>query len=345
MIDLKKLFILFIVLTYFNVQAQQVDASLDTNHILIGDKVCLNIKINLPHNAKVNFPVFKDTLTAKVEVLNISTIDTLELPDNTIQYSQNIYITAFDSGNFFIPPQKISYHLSSDTSLIDIYTSFLTLHVKRIENTSIDELKDIKDIFSVGPLTFKELLPKLLIILLAILLIALTFKFIKNTPLKKDIIKKAIKPKVPPHTEALNSMLNLKKKKLWENNFIKEYYSELTDILRLYLEKGFEINAMEMTTDETLEAVSKSKINTESYLLLKNILVLSDLVKFAKHIPPTNEHANVYDNGITFIKNTTSINKALVAEAYNNSPNLQQAPQDKTEEKVIETKDNNKETE
>jgi hypothetical protein len=82
----------------------------------------------------------------------------------------------------------------------------------------------------------------------------------------------------------------LEDKKLWQNGKIKEYYSELTDIIRRYLQQQHGIEAMEMITAEILAAYDSTSLQPDARSILSNILMQADYVKFAKVIPSRNEN-------------------------------------------------------
>ena len=104
--------------------------------------------------------------------------------------------------------------------------------------------------------------------------------------------------KVPPekaHEKALRLLKELEARQLWQSGRIKEYYSELSDIVRIYLEERFSIPAMEQTTDELL-ALLKKQNDSRTELRkarpeLKLILRTADLAKFAKANPLPDEHS------------------------------------------------------
>ena len=286
--------------------AQKVSTKLDTNSILLGDQIKLKLSIVLPDNAVVTFPQVADTMTKNIEIIKIGKIDTLiNKQSNTNTYSQNITITSFDSGNFVIPALKFSYFLKNDTALHFAETDSLLLEVRKVATNKQADIKDIKDIISV-PLTLREIIPYALglIALIAIIFLIIKYwkKFRKNEPIM--FIKKT---EIPPHIEALRAFEKLKKKKLWENNFIKEYYSEITDILRIYIEKVMSVNAMEMTTDEITEAIAKTDLNENTKIKLKKVLVLSDLVKFAKYTPIPPDHESCFNMSVDFVKDTSPV--------------------------------------
>jgi hypothetical protein len=82
---------------------------------------------------------------------------------------------------------------------------------------------------------------------------------------------------------------------LWQNNEIKKYYSELTEIVRAYIEKELKVPALEITTHELIDILSDfneaKTIHTsrETIKKLNALLREADLVKFAKSTPLSHE--------------------------------------------------------
>jgi len=285
------------------ISAQNAEIKIDTNSILLGDQIKLKLQINVPKNAKVTFPDLKDTITQNIEIVNSGKIDTLpDVRNNTTTYSQDLTITGFDSGYFAIPPFRFSYLLDKDTTTYYAETQAQLLEVKKVATNEQADIKDIKEIFE-APLTFREILPYIIGVLVLLILIVLVVTYWKKYK-KSGSLSIIKKPEIPAHIEALQAFENLKKKKLWQNNFVKEYYSELTDILRKYIERALSVNALELTTEETIDALKKTSLNENNSLIIKQVLELSDLVKFAKYTPLASDHEFCFNKSVDFVKNT-----------------------------------------
>ncbi|MBZ0242416.1 MAG: hypothetical protein K8F24_04310, partial [Bacteroidales bacterium] len=117
------------------------------------------------------------------------------------------------------------------------------------------------------------------------------------------------KPKIPPYKTAIEQLEELRHKKLWQNGHIKAYYSEMTDIVRSYIENQFGVPAVEMTTDEILLGIKPLNINDDASDKLKYCLQIADLVKFAKAEPSPLEHDICLDNSIVFVKESHANNR------------------------------------
>ena len=129
----------------------------------------------------------------------------------------------------------------------------------------------------------------------------LAFYFLRK---KKVIAPKPPAPKEPAHYKALRMLNELDGKQLWQKNKVKEYYVDLTDIVRSYIEERFKTPAMELTTDELLEKVKFTRELQPYHSLLSSILHTADLAKFAKAQPLPQEHNDAMENAKQFV--TTS---------------------------------------
>jgi DNA-binding transcriptional regulator GbsR (MarR family) len=112
------------------------------------------------------------------------------------------------------------------------------------------------------------------------------------------------KPKVKPHITALKELEKLKVKKLWQNGQVKQYYSELTDILRTYIDGRYDINAMEMISSDILKELEGKELPEQLRKELEQTLGIADLVKFAKMEPLPDDHDRCFKQAVNFVQET-----------------------------------------
>ena len=122
------------------------------------------------------------------------------------------------------------------------------------------------------------------------------------------------KPDEPAHIIALRALEELRLKKLWQEGRHKEYYSELSDILRNYMYNRWDIPAMEMVSDEVLEALEQ--LHTEKSLLnqLRTWVRTADSVKFAKACPLPDENSQAFQAVYDFVTATKAEDKPVEKE-------------------------------
>ena len=275
------LFFLLLQITAF-AQSKPVVTSVDTLKNKIGAQFNLTIKVSADANAKIVFP--KATRIGALEVIRSYKIDTIKT-DSKYEFVKKYGITQFDSGRYTIPQLPIFINKKK----------FLTDSISiEIDNVKVDTLKqkmfEIKDIDKSdheSSIWWKVIL----IILLIGAVVAAIWYFYKN---KKYTFKEEIVFKTPIE-KATTLLEQLEKKELWQRGEVKTYYSELTDIARIYIEEAIKIPAMESTTSELIAglrsaAVRKNiNISPETVQNLEGVLMQADLVKFAKSKPLEHE--------------------------------------------------------
>lgn len=288
---------------------------LDTNAMLIGDHNTLEVRFYCPKDFEVSWPVLRDTISTEIEILR-HTEPQSELTQNSYDqvYYQSFTITSFDSGFLVVPPIRIHYKKPGDTTLHYTESEATLLKVNSIPVNMEEEIKDIKDPLS-APFTFKEALPYILI-LLAIGLITLgIIYYLKKRKKAEPVFKAPVLRKVPPYKDALDAFESLRYKKLWQSGQIKQYHTELTDIIREYLSANFSIHALEYTTDEIMDALNSTSANVQAKEKLHRTLMMADLVKFAKMQPLPLEHDGSLNNAIDFVNETKHLETKTVGSS------------------------------
>jgi hypothetical protein len=258
-------------------------SSVDSTQIKIGSQLNLILKAKVTLQDHVVFPELK--FIGLMEVLESYPIDTLK-KDDKLELIKKYGLTQFDSGVYKIP--SITVKINNK----DYFSDSSSVIVNDVKVDTISQpMFDIKPILEVKkPASdwWKYVLFALLVIGLGFLAYYLIKRLQKNK--KEEIITYA-----SPIEKALALSDNLEKKSLWQNGNVKEYYSELTDIARVYIEESIDIPAMESTSNELFKALrietGKRNIKLSPSLLnqFNEVLKKSDLVKFAKSQPIASE--------------------------------------------------------
>ncbi len=296
---------LFLSLSGF-AQQHVAKAELSMDTVQIGDHIKLKISLQTSDKNSVVFPVLSDTMDSKIEFISVGDLDTiLDAKKHSKSYAKTFTLAIFEPGIYTFPEIPFFVKTPTDKEFFEVFTNSVSVTVIA---PNVDMEKDIKDIKSVWkiPLTFQEILPYLLILLGIALLTFMGIYVYRKWKNKEPLFVFASKPPIPAHIEALENLEKLRLKQLWQNNLVKEYYTELTDILRFYIEKGLHVNAVEMTSDELLDAVEESELSNKNELLalLREVLPTADLVKFAKSMPLEDEHDRCFKNVKQFIEIT-----------------------------------------
>lgn len=262
-------------------QQPSFTTDVDTNHILIGEQVQLTLEARLPANSNFVWPVISDSIPG-LEVVKASEVDTSREDDFWL-LTQNIRLTSFDSGYTAIPPLDLRAGTKTYTS------SAIGLRVSLPEMAEGEELYDIKGPRE-APFNWQRFLS---LAALGLFLAGVIFAIIYFLRKRKKEPAPEPEHRLPPYEFALMQLHELEKEQLWQNGKIKEYYSRLTDILRLYLEREKAIPAMESTADEVNGMIDQMHLPKQLKRETKELMSLSAMVKFAKEKPGagTNERA------------------------------------------------------
>ena len=295
-------------------QRISVKASTDSTQMMIGDQIKLRLEVDQPRSMIIDFPVPGDTLTPQIEVMERSMIDTFTLSEaEEIKLIQSLTITSFDTGLHRIP--AFYFRLHHDGRIDSLETQAFDLLVYGMEIDTTLGPTDIKRPYA-APVTLKEVTPYILGVILAAALLFFIFYYLRMRKNNRSLFSLLERPKDPPHVTALRALDRIKEQKLWQNDKIKQYYSEVSDVLRVYIENRFDIPAMEQTSVETLQAFKKQRelISGKSLDELQQILSLADLVKFAKYAPLPD------DNNMTMVHAYFFVNETKPEEPKQTEP-------------------------
>lgn len=281
-------------------QKTLLDVSVDSAAILIGEQTVLHLTVTTDKEKAVQLVIPTDTLMRGVEVLEISKPDSSFIENDRLLIKQDVLVTSFDSSLYLLPPFKVIDGLDT------VYSQQLALKVSTIpvQIDKPEEFNDIKEVWK-PPFVLADYYPLIYGILLTLFLICAIAYVIKRLRSKKSIIPfKKPEPKLPPHEQAIRELNEIKQQKLWQQGRNKEYYTLITDTLRKYIVDRFGINAMEMTSAEILDILRKQQDVNPVYENLKQILQLSDFVKFAKMNPLPDENDQSLSNAYRFVEQT-----------------------------------------
>ena len=268
-------------------QKPEVIAELERDSVQIGEQVDFNIRVSSLRPLNSVVPDIEKAFDERIEIIE-SVIDSGK--SENYNYDFTYLITSFDSGIYKIPSIEVLFNDGMKADTLFTIQTILSVYTPEIDTSS--EIKDIKPLFK-SPVNLKEILSYWKIysaVILVLIIILLVYYYLVRKP-----VVESEEISIPPHVKAINKLDKIKSEKLWQQGKVKEYYSELSNTVRLYIEERFEIPAMESITSEILEDFKKYSYD-DDYLLeiLENMLNLSDLVKFAKEDPsPTENETNL----------------------------------------------------
>ena len=280
-----------------------VSASIDSTTLMLGDQTDLHLQVTHDATEQVQMPVFGESLQEGVEIVDRTIVDTLTLSDGRVQLNQYLTLTSFRDSLFSIEPIPVAS--GEDT----FWTEALVLNViQPFEVDSSLAITDIKDIEK-APIWWWGIIRWILLALgvagLAVGGWYLWQWYQKN--LKPE--EEPIDPELlrPAEEVALEKLDAIKEAKIWKDGKVKEYQTELTDVVREYIGRRFDVHSTEKTSDETLQAM-KPLIDKPLFERLKSMLQLADLVKFAKWHTTPDENETALTTAYEFVKQTTPEN-------------------------------------
>lgn len=281
-------------------QSVTVNATIDSLQILIGEQAKIKLQVSLDTDKRAIFPVYTDTLVRGVEIVDVAKPDTQLLNDGRRSLiTQEYTITSFDSALYYLPPMEVTV----DNKPYQSKALALKVYSMPVDTLHPDQFFGPKTVLQ-APFAWEDWYIAIACVLLFVPFLLALIYLVKRIRDNKPIIRKVkVEPKLPPHQQAMQEIERIKKEKVWQKGLPKEYYTELTDTLRLYIKERFGFNAQEMTSSEIIDKLLEIN-DKEAIKDLRDLFETADLVKFAKHNPMMNENDANLVNAIEFINGT-----------------------------------------
>lgn len=281
-----------------------VSATLDSTTLFIGDQTDLHLRAIGEAGEQVTMPVLDKELIPGVEIVDRTIVDTLSLKDGRMQYDQYLTVTSFEDSLFYIAP--LPFVSGDDT----VWSDGLTLNVVQpFEMDTTDmAITDIKGVYKAPVWWWGIFRWVLLAVLLAGVGVAgyYLITYLQRRKLEEAGNEVVTEPLRPADEVALEKLDAIKEKKIWQQGQVKEYYTQLTDVVREYIARRFEVSSVEQTSDETLRDIRPLLSERKDlYDQLRKMLTLADLVKFAKWSTTPDENELSLRNAYTFVQETT----------------------------------------
>lgn len=267
-------YILLFISTISFAQKPMVKAEIDTTNIRIGEQFQLKITVDET----------KNVILPKLELKGLEVIDSTKVDTLKNSLIRKYILTGFDSGAFYIPQQQIfikNQAFLTDSLLVNVAT--IAIDTTKVKKFPIKSIKK-------EPYTLDDFKIYIYIALAALAIIGFWIYWFVIRKRKEEEEGPTYRT-LPPYEEAIFKLNELDEKLLWQNNKVKEYYSELTEIVRGYIERELKVPALENTSDEVLDMINDFKksdtieTSKETIDKLKELLREADLVKFAKSKP------------------------------------------------------------
>jgi len=284
-------------------QSVTVNAQIDSLQILIGEQTGITLEVSADADKRITLPIYSDTLVRGVELIEIAKPDSEYLNDGKrLVLKQKYIITSFDSALYYLPPMEVQVGdetYKSNPLALKVYSFPVdTLHPEQFFGPK-DVLKP--------EFVWSDWYMAIICIVCFFPLLYLLVYLIKRIRDNQPIIRKVkVEPKLPAHEVALKELERIKSEKAWQKGMQKEYYTELSEAIRNYIDQRFGFNAMEMTSSEIIEKLMQVK-DEKALEELRGMFQTADLVKFAKFVPLMNENDANLLTALNFVNETKEI--------------------------------------
>ncbi|MBQ1908591.1 MAG: hypothetical protein II170_01480 [Bacteroidaceae bacterium] len=295
-----------------------VSASIDSTMIMLGDQTDMHLRVVCDPTEKVQMPQIGEQLMDGIEVVKTGKIDTTQTPDGQCQLTQTITLTSFKDSLYAIPP--VAFVSGKDTLRSEAMSLNVVQPFEMDTTAAITDIKDREDV----PIWWWGVIRWVLLgLLIAGVIGGIVYIIIKLTRKNQNPEEEIKVPLRPAEEVAMEKLQKIEAEKIWQQGEIKQYQTELTDVLREYIGRRFGVMSTEKTSDETLREVKpiltgRQKLafdiqnGPELYEQLKKMLQLADLVKFAKWTTTPEENEEELTTAYRFVKETTPEPEAKV---------------------------------
>ncbi|MDY6435984.1 MAG: hypothetical protein SPK72_00235 [Bacteroidales bacterium] len=286
-------------------QVTFLSGSTEADTIVVGQPFDYKLLLNIPSDYFVEWLQLGDTLSGSIDVINASEVKTTPASNgNNVLMEQHLTLTSFDTGYVYVPELCITYSKSLQDSIRHtLYTDEAELYVTTVAVDTTQAFRPIKGVMRQG-LTAKEVFPWVGLFVILAGIAYLIYRHSKNKNAKEPAVVEKKKPVIPAIVTARAKLAEMKDNELWTSAKTKDYYTDLTDIAREYLEGQFEIDAVEMTTDEIMQEVNGLNLNAATKEKLRETLVTADFVKFAKANPTAEQNKQSFVDINSFVEDS-----------------------------------------
>jgi hypothetical protein len=292
---------------YLTIPAQNISVktSVDSSEYQVGDFINYSIKVTHQKDIDITPPSIKDSLKG-VELIKIEPV-TIEEKDGNIINTYKFIIAKYDSGDVHIPSIPLIYNRKGNQTKEIILTNTVDFLVRTLNVNPQADIRDVKEPIKI-PLDWKLVLLYILIGLVIIAIAVYGYLYYKKKRAQRFGIVEEVKRK--PEEIALEALHLLEEKKLWQQGRIKEYHSEITEIIRRYFEDRFNVPALEITTSELLFRLEQVPDTKHIINITTDFLNNADLVKFAKFVPMNKVNEEMMQQASEIVNSTIPKAKA-----------------------------------
>lgn len=297
----RKIFVilLFSGLYIFAQSGIEVNAYTDSSDYLVGDRINYTIEVTRDEGVTVFQPVIKDSLK-NVELIEVKPVISDERKGRLVE-EYKFVLMGFDSTEVELTDFPVVFSTGENSRQDTVFTPPVYLVVRTMDVNPQGEIQDVK-----APLTIQINFIVVLLIVLLIIILAIVFVFLFKSYKRRKAGPPPIIPKVvlPPHVEAIKLLTMLEEKKLWQQGNIKEFHTEITWVIRHYIERRFGVPAMEVPSSDLLKILRNRAEVKKMFDRLDHFFSNADMVKFAKFEPMPSVNEEMMKQAYEFVNET-----------------------------------------
>jgi hypothetical protein len=278
-----------------------LESKVDRSQITIGDRIKYSVIIAHDENVKIELPEVGANL-GSFEILGYNDPEPKK-ENGKITQVREYTVSTFEIGTFEIPPVTIRFITANDTTRRELTTEKIKIEVTSLKPSEEGDIKDIKPPLELER-DIKALIKLIAAIVIAIIIVIIIIYIIKRRKAGKSLLPMKAKPPRPAHEIALEALEKLVNSDLLAQGQVKQFYIELTEIIRRYIEGRFSIIAIEMTTYQLVQNMRQANMEPGTIELIERFLSDSDMVKFAKYLPTAEETQAAVQQAFEIVNST-----------------------------------------
>lgn len=287
-----------------------ISSHADRTAVTIGDIIQYTLSVEWAESIQVEPPSLAANL-GNFEIRDYQTIGPRPSGEGRLKISTTYQIAVYEAGEYTIPGVPINY-IDRQKQPKTVNSEPIDIMVKSMDPDLSGTIRDIRSPASI-PIDWR---PFIIggAIALAVLLAALIGWIIWRQRKAGRLRKQAFGFERPAHQWALEALDKLLAAGYLDEGLIKQYYIEVSEILRGYLQRRFLFNAPEQTTSEIMTEALNLPLTADQRDKLRWFLEMADLVKFAKYLPQSGTHPKMIETARDLI-HATEIKHAPLAPA------------------------------
>ncbi|MEY4904211.1 MAG: hypothetical protein RLZZ292_2026 [Bacteroidota bacterium] len=290
--------LLFVLSCIWSVQAQITPSiRLDSAKMYIGDQQTLHLSIQFDESVEIDKIDWSVLDSTKIEVINKGNVDNHRVG----VYNQDMLFTVWDTGQYKLPFIPIHYTRNGEQFIAATTYTYLTVTNPPESAVGLNPIKTIID----EPRNWEDFI--WLFLLLALAIVAGIAYFLYQKQKKTPSAPILAIAQLTPHERALRNLEQLRQAELWQKGNPKQYYIELSHILREYVAQRYQMPALELTTDELQARLQQNNQTDNQVQTLIQVLRNADLVKFAKADLDATTHEYSFENALVFVQKTKNV--------------------------------------